>query len=252
MKKWVGNGLNLIYPPICLECEDSLQNSSSLFCDDCHEQLSLIDPTERCHYCFESKHDFRSGVSLCKRCSLHAPLFRGVGAAFDYEGPAATLVKHLKYLNKPYLAEGAGAFLAYQFFQLQWPIPDLIIPVPLSFMRNLSRGYNQAFLLANAMGNILNCPVAQVLKRKSGDYSQAALDRKQRMTLEQESFFLQENGIIRDKTLLIIDDVRTTGATLNRCAETLLTGYPAKMYGLTLCHTDYEGDGSPRFREKRD
>ncbi|MBS4167406.1 hypothetical protein PARA125_000027 [Parachlamydia sp. AcF125] len=233
------SGLHLIYPPICLECQGSLQNPESVFCYFCSEQLSLINPRERCCYCFEPKHVFREDVQLCKRCALRAPLFRGMGAAFDYFGPAATLVTHLKDFNKPYLAEGAGAFLAYQFFQLQWPIPDLIVPVPLSFMRHLSRGYNQALLLANALGKILNCPVKQVLKRKSGDYSQAALERKQRMLLDRENFLLQENANICDQTVLIVDDARATGETLNRCAETLLEGCPAHIYGLTLCHTTY-------------
>lgn len=160
-----------------------------------------------------------------------------MGAVFDYYGPAETLVKQLKYSNCPYLAKGAGAFLAYQFHQLQWPKPDLIIPVPLSFTHHMTRGYNQAELLAKSLGKFLECPVDSLLKRHSGEYSQAALDKSKRILLDQGSFYLKRNADIKDKHILLVDDVLTTGTTLNRCAEALLEQCPTSLYGLTFCRS---------------
>ena len=76
-----------------------------------------------------------------------------------------------------------AAFLVAQLDRLGWPMPDAIIPVPLSFGRWLERGYNQSALLADEMGALLQCPVWNALKRKSGDFSQAALSLEQRKAL---------------------------------------------------------------------
>jgi competence protein ComFC len=160
-----------------------------------------------------------------------------MAAAFDYEGPAASLVKRLKYSNQPYLASGMAAFLVAQLDQLQWPLPDALVPVPLSFTHWLERGYNQSSLLAEEMGRLLDCPVWHALKRQSGDYSQAALNLEQRKTLDGSRFRLNSKYSMSEKTLLVIDDVMTSGLTLQRCAETLMTASPASLYALTFCRT---------------
>lgn len=194
----------------------------------------MLNPQDRCQYCFGEK-NFRPHLKICQKCLKSEPLFHRLAAVFEYAGPAATLVKHLKYANQSYLAEGMGAFLAYQFYQLKWPVPDLIIPVPLSLTHHFSRGYNQAELIAMALGKIIGSPVKQVLKRKSGDFSQTALDRSQRERLEGSAFFVKKNAAIQDRTILVIDDVLTTGTTLKRCAEALWEEAPKSLYGLTFC-----------------
>jgi ComF family protein len=158
-----------------------------------------------------------------------------MAAAFDYIGPAATLVRRLKYADQPYLSKGAGAFLAAQWIHLNWPPPDFLVPVPLSFMHWMERGYNQSRLLCESMSRILNVPIADVLRRKSGDYSQAALSRKQRVEFEHHTIELKKNPSLLGKTLLLVDDVMTTGTTLRKCGEVLLEGRPAKLYSLVLC-----------------
>jgi len=158
-----------------------------------------------------------------------------MGAAFDYEGPATSLVRHLKYANRPYLAQGMAAFLVVQFDQLQWPIPDALIPVPLSFTHWLQRGYNQSRLLAEEMGRLLTCPTWNALKRRSGNFSQAALTLEQRKSMDSQSFRRNLMYPLQGKVLLLIDDVMTSGLTLQRCAETLSTGDPAALYALAFC-----------------
>jgi predicted amidophosphoribosyltransferase len=73
------------------------------------------------------------------------------------------------------------------------------------------------------------------LIRKSGDYSQAGMDRKQRKTLTRDTLLLKKGHDLRDKRILLIDDVMTTGSTLQRCAEVLYEGCPAEVYALTFC-----------------
>lgn len=166
---------------------------------------------------------------------MELPLLKKCAAAFDYQGPAATLVLKMKYANQPYLAKGAGGFLAVQAMRLEWPLPDLIIPVPLTLVHQISRGYNQSLLLAESLGAILQRPVRQVLRRKLLDYSQAGMTKKQRMQLDGGTFSLKKNLDIKDKVIWIVDDVMTTGRTMNCCAEALYAGYPREVYGLLLC-----------------
>lgn len=224
--------LHLVYPSQCLHCSELTPPDQHLLCPTCQSLLELIDPKERCRYCFDN---LEGQTTICHRCGHGRSLFSAVGAAFDYSGPAASLIRKLKYSNRPYLAEGGGAFLAAQFDRLNWPFPDAIIPVPLSHMHLLERGYNQSFLLAEQLSKFLQVPVWDVLKRKSGDYSQAGLNLTQRKNLEGKHFKLKKDFPLEDKTLLLVDDVFTSGSTLRHCAETLAEKSPSNLYALTFC-----------------
>lgn len=224
----------LLFPPLCIHCSSALPKGEKIFCKSCLKILELIDPTERCPFCFTA--DFQQAPFFCPECSKRDPIFDRLAAAFDYWGPAATLVRRMKYCNQPYLSNGCGAYLAAQWVQLKWPKPDFIIPTPLSFMHFINRGYNQSLLLCQALSEILQTPTANILKRKSGDYSQAALDWHQRIQSEKWQITIKKNKPnLTNKTLLLIDDVMTTGTTLRKCGEILLEEAPAQLYALTLC-----------------
>lgn len=225
--------VNLVYPPLCLHCKESITEDTHIFCEACLGLMQLIDPAERCPHCFSSNYSLES--RHCPECQRTPPILNAIAAAFDYVGPAACLVRKLKYSDKSYLSKGCGAYLAAQFLQLDWPMPDLIIPVPISLTHLLERGYNQSYLIANTLSEILQCPLQDALNRSSGDYSQAGLSRKQRMELDGQLFSLKKEQQLQDKTLLLIDDVMTTGSTLRKCAEVLMEECPAKIYGLAIC-----------------
>lgn len=234
LKRLKDSFLHLVYPTTCLHCSLLLAPSKELLCSSCASLLQLIDPKERCLACFNLKEHEQE---RCRSCIDHPLLFYRLAAAFDYEGPASSLIKHLKYYNQPYLARGLAAFLAAQFVNLDWPFPDALIPVPISWTHHFDRGYNQSALLARELAAFLKVPVWDVLKRRSGDYSQAGLNLTQRQSLNGERFTVKADHALEDKTLLLIDDVLTSGQTLNRCAEILLEYYPASLYGLTVCRS---------------
>jgi len=225
----------LFYPAQCLHCQDFIEPGETVFCSACMSLLELIDPEERCQTCFEILPTNSSHA--CAYCKKHPSLFYRCGAAFDYIGPAASLVKRLKYGNQPHLAKGIAAYLVMQFIQLDWPFPDALIPVPISFTHWLDRGYNQSALIAEEMAHLLKVPILNVLKRKSGDFSQASLTVDQRYALKNQTFKLKKRHCIKDQTLLLIDDVVTSGTTLNKCAESLMAGHPATLYALSFCKT---------------
>lgn len=225
--------VNLVYPPLCLHCKDSVNDDTHILCESCLSLLQLIVPAERCPCCFSARYSCES--RHCPECQRTPPQLNAIAAAFDYVGPAATLVRKLKYSEQSYLAKGCGAYLTAQFLQLEWPMPDVIIPVPIALTHLLERGYNQSLLIAKSMSEILNCPVQEALYRGSGDYSQAGLSRKQRMELDGLLFSLKKDQQLQDKTVLLIDDVMTTGSTMRKCAEALMEECPAKIYGLAIC-----------------
>lgn len=224
--------LHITFPAKCLHCGFLLPPGPVVLCPGCASQLDLIVPEGRCTTCFNP---LAEHAILCDDCLQYPSPYSSVGAAFNYDGPAASLIKHLKYGNQPYLAKGMAAYLVAQFDRLGWPMPDALIPVPLSFGRWLERGYNQSALLAEEMSIFLQCPVWNVLTRQSGDFSQAALPLEKRKELDGSRFKVKPGNSLEGKYLLVIDDVMTSGSTLRCCAEMLNSQHPASLYALTFC-----------------
>jgi len=226
--------VDLIYPPVCLHCGLSLRVDQHLLCTCCLDLLEFLDFKLHCPKCFSL--GFCSKKHICAKCSSKKSSLTAIAATFDYKGPSLTMIKNFKYGDKPYLSEGIAGFMAAQFVALKWPLPDIIVPVPISFSHWFTRGYNQAELLSKNLSLILQCEVQELLHRKSDDYSQASLNHNQRMKLTGKSIQLKKNKNCQDKIILLIDDVLTTGSTLQRCAESLLEGCPSSIYALTACH----------------
>jgi len=225
---------DLLYPPLCLHCNEPLNKNNTHYCDHCLTLMVPIEIQERCPFCFTADFNHEND-RCCSVCKEQPPTTERMGAVFDYEGPAATLIKFLKYGGQPYLAKGAGAYLTARFLELEWPMPDYIVPMPMAPLRRFERGYNQSALLAEVVADMLGRPVYDLLKRRGGDFSQAGLNHRQRLQLKREAFSVKEGVRIHDKTLLIIDDVMTTGSSMRCCAEILQELYPGPIYALTVC-----------------
>lgn len=225
--------IHLAYPALCLHCEAKLESLNSIFCSECMPLLERIDLSERCPFCCSPL--LGNLQRICQECNGKEPILNGMIAAFDYRGPPASFIRKFKYGDQPYLAKGAAAYMALQLIELEEPLPDIIVPVPLSFTHWLIRGYNQSLLLAEELGKFINRPVYDVLGRKSGDYSQARLNRKMRLQNEGNTLYLKKEEDLLGKRILLIDDVATTGSTLKKCGEILQSGYPKSIFGLVFC-----------------
>jgi competence protein ComFC len=228
-----GAFVHLIYPALCIHCSQNTVHYRRLICEECKALFTLIDPLERCPRCFIALPE--NGSLSCERCGEQRNPFKGLAAAFDHIGPAASFISALKYGGRFKLAKDAAAFMLVQFSRLHWPMPDAIVPVPQSFSRWMMRGYNQSHLIAQEFGKMIERPVYDLLKKKSGDFSQTGLNRQQRSQLSSDSFRWKKPKNVSDKTLLVIDDVMTTSATLRHCGAVLQEGFPKCLYGLTFC-----------------
>lgn len=221
---------NLIYPPLCLHCEATVESGKRLFCKGCAGFFELIDPATRCIYCFSET----AGRSPCAECIRKKCWGLKIASALDYLGAVSTLVKQLKDGQLPYLAKTASAFMLAQLTRLGWPTPDILVPVP---SRHWFQGVNHAHLIAAQLSCSLGIPSLSLVKRRIGDLSQARLSKTQRETLPSDSFYLKKHCSLDEKTILLIDDVVTTGTTLRRTADALKAAFPAHIYALTLART---------------
>jgi ComF family protein len=113
------------------------------------------------------------------------------------------------------------------------PAPDLLVPVPLHWLREFSRGYNQAGLLAQCLGRELRRPAISVLRRHRRTSQQARLHYEQRLKNISGAFTVKKPSIIAGKSLLLVDDVFTTGATLSAATTALLGAGAAAVYVVT-------------------
>jgi ComF family protein len=125
---------------------------------------------------------------------------------------------------------------------LDWPV-DLITSVPLGLVRFRERGYNQATLLARPIALFLNIPFSsKALLRTRETRTQVGLSVNERME-NMTGAFLAKNELVQGKNILVVDDVATSGATLNSCAKALLDGGALKVYGFSLARAVYSPNG---------
>lgn len=223
--------IDLGFPPHCLHCHEGV--SSGILCEICIEALTPLESDSRCRYCYQEgfQQGFQHGV--CHTCRTKRFAFTGCAAVWELFGPPQTLIRTLKTGKQPALAKVIAAYLVTQWHQLNWPMPDFIVPVPAPWIQRIFRSTNAAFSIAEQVAKILDRPCLQPLQRTSGSFSQAKLPLSQRTALSSSSFRFRSETPLFNKTVLVIDDYFATGATMNRCSEALSEALPKAIYVLT-------------------
>jgi competence protein ComFC len=171
--------------------------------------------------------------TTCDNCPDEVSNFESLQYWGAFEGPLREAIHKMKYGNDIGLGEIFSEMLVQHLQQLNWSI-DLIVPVPLSPGRIKERGYNQSDLLAHPVASRLKTPYSiDTLKRTRETQSQVGLSAKERQKNVTGAFWADEKKV-QNKRILVIDDVMTTGATLNACAQALKEANAEQVYGLTL------------------
>jgi ComF family protein len=224
--------LDLLLPPRCLACGRTVAASGTL-CAECWRGITFLGAPccAQCGYPF----DFDVGADgLCGACLAAPPLFDRARAAMRYDDASRALVLALKHGDRLHLAPPLARWMRHAGAALLAEA-DLQVPVPLHWTRLFARRYNQAAVLAQAIAKAGGPPVlADCLIRRRRTPSQANKNASARRRNVAGAFAVRDADTVRGKRVVVIDDVLTTGATVEECARALKRAGAVRIDVLTL------------------
>lgn len=222
-------------PRLCLSCTKKLNPDENYVCESCRPEFMTADRTRIDK---EYQRKFRKPGLIEDFCSMYV---------FEKGKGIQNLIHALKYNGKfragIFLGEKTGQFILQNY--LEWKI-DLIVPVPLHKLKKLERGYNQSFYIAEGLRRVLKKPVDEkLIVRRKNTLSQTNMDLAEREKNIKNAFKIRKASNAAGKNILIVDDVITTGATINECARVLKSAGAEKIYAVSAAIADL--DTSPEF-----
>lgn len=220
--------LDFLAPRICLNCSDKINEENHKFdylCTTCYNKIPF--------------HDFKQDIST-RLIGLIPDEERQIDKAlslFDLPNNEnyMNLVYAFKYQNYRKVALEMGEEIGKYLLHYDFTHFDAIVPIPLHIAKKRERGYNQAELLARGISNIIGVPVdTKSAKRKVYTESQTLQERSDRLTNITKAFYVEKAENIMGKSILICDDVFTTGATINSLARVLKSAGAKRVYSITF------------------
>lgn len=218
LREMLNDFVSLFYPNVCLGCSGILLSSEQLLCTKCLSDLPYVDHADSEEYL--KKVRFGGRLPLTHATAL---------LTYSKKSKAQRILQSLKYKHHPELGYRLGRLIAER--QLKWwhDTIDLAIPVPLHEKRRSERGYNQSMMVAQGIAEVLGVPCAELLKRVKETGTQTKKNRFLRWFNVSNAFYIDETNVVRGKRVLLVDDVITTGATIEACGQQLISAGCAEL-----------------------
>jgi ComF family protein len=216
--------LDWLFPPVCGGCG----SPGTRWCPDCQKKVQVIS-APICEACGLPQ----MGPGLCERCQQKPPAFKLLRSWAVFEDPVQGALHRLKYRRDVGMGEALSHQMSAFVRQLAWPV-DTLIPIPLGKKRLQERGYNQVAMVAIPLSIQLRLdyhPSALVRARETR--SQVGLSANERQENVKDAFFA-EGVKVNGRSILLMDDVSTTGATLSSAAEALYASGAREVFALTV------------------
>ena len=236
--------LDLIYPPRCPVCgvflydEKASHEEGSSFCGACLTSFLPIQ-SPLCPVCGRAFRVGNPANHVCEDCLRKRPFFKEARAPYLYEGRLMTAIHEFKYGGKTFLAKPLGLLLSS--FTKTWLEPNeglLMMPVPLHPRRLRQRGFNQSLLLAREVAKALNADLDFLsLKRIRYTKPQTELGSEERSRNVRRAFQVSKREVVKGRSVVLVDDVATTGSTLNECSRALKKAGCREVFCLALART---------------
>lgn len=211
-----------------------MAENEKLVCAKCAPSFPLISGA-RCEVCSQPFETGGQNKLVCANCEDRNFHFVCSVSPLRATGPVREIVHRLKYGRERWLVRPLADWMEGVECDERLPLAEIsgLVPVPLHPAREREREFNQAALLASALGNRWKIPVFPVLRRIYYTETQTHFDRRERMQNLRNAFVLSHNANITNRKYILVDDVFTTGSTLDECAKVLLAGGAGAVWAVT-------------------
>ena len=238
MNSYIESLFELIYPEknICCICDIYDEAIGEKYiCKDCEMKIKKITPP----YCIKCSKPINhaSDVDLCVECFNHEKYFEASRSPYSCDGIIKKCIGDFKYYNKPYLLRFLGSSLLRYMQSINYVNFDYILSVPLHSSKMKKRGYNQSELLARYIACKLNIEYFDALKRIKKTEKQSSNSKLNRSINIINAFSIKNNrkyNAIKNSSILLVDDIYTTGSTVNECTKVLLNYGVKNVYVITV------------------
>ena len=223
--------IELLFPRRCPVCDKPVDRMGSFVCKKCRTTLRYVHSP----YCMKCGKKLKEDTKeYCEDCKNTQHLFERGRALYEYDS-IKTAIYRFKYEGRREYADFFGKELTRRFGEQikEWKV-DAFVPVPLHAEREKKRGYNQAALIAKVLGRELNIPVNEkIICRAKATLPQKQLNGKERQNNLKNAFKIGQNDV-KLNTVVVVDDIYTTGATMDAVAECLKNAGVGKVYCISL------------------
>lgn len=232
VRDWAAAAAGLLYPTLCVACDAPLPPGRYL-CKPCHERAQPIR-APFCERCSQPFHGSMQGAFTCAECQERDFAFDCAVSCYRSRAIVRDLILRFKYQHCHYLRRPLAGWLAQTLAdpRILCQPADALVPVPLHPRRQRERGFNQATALAKLLARPSGLPLWPALRRVRWTETQTQFERNERLENLRGAFAIHRP--VRGKHLLLVDDVFTTGSTVNECARILRRAGAASVRVITV------------------